>query len=63
MSALSVFAVKLPGRESRFREPFFQNMDQIVDEVVAALLPILDEKPFALFGHRCDKGEELRWPL
>ncbi|XP_024151795.1 S-acyl fatty acid synthase thioesterase, medium chain [Oryzias melastigma] len=51
MDSVEVFAVKLPGRESRFREPFFQNMDQIVDEVVAALLPILDEKPFALFGH------------
>uniref|UniRef100_A0A3P9IZD5 S-acyl fatty acid synthase thioesterase, medium chain n=1 Tax=Oryzias latipes TaxID=8090 RepID=A0A3P9IZD5_ORYLA len=51
MLALSVFALKLPGRETRFREPFFQNMEQIVEEVVAALLPMLDEKPFALFGH------------
>lgn len=47
-----VFAVKLPGRESRAKEPFFQNMQQIVDEVVAVLLPELKEKPFALFGHR-----------
>lgn len=47
-----VFAVKLPGRESRAKEPFFHNMQQIVDEVVAVLLPELKEKPFALFGHR-----------
>ncbi|RVE66679.1 hypothetical protein OJAV_G00109670 [Oryzias javanicus] len=51
MDSVEVFAVKLPGRESRFREPFFQIMDHIVDEIVATLLPILDEKPFALFGH------------
>ncbi|KAM7373493.1 hypothetical protein PAMP_008340 [Pampus punctatissimus] len=46
-----VFAVKLPGRESRAKEPFFQNMQQIVDEVIGVLLPLLKEKPFALFGH------------
>ncbi|MED6271186.1 hypothetical protein CHARACLAT_017617 [Characodon lateralis] len=50
-SSMEVFAVKLPGRESRAREPFFENMQQIVDEVLAALLPLLKEKPFALFGH------------
>lgn len=47
-----VFAVKLPGRESRAKEPFFENMQQIVDEIVGMLLPSLKEKPFALFGHR-----------
>lgn len=47
-----MFAVKLPGRESRAREPFFQSMQQIVEEVIGALLPVLKEKPFALFGHR-----------
>lgn len=50
--SFSVFAVKLPGREGRAKEPFFQNMQQIVDEVVGVLLPELQEKPFALFGHR-----------
>lgn len=47
-----VLAVKLPGRESRAKEPFFENMQQIVDEVISVLLPLLKEKPFALFGHR-----------
>uniref|UniRef100_A0A3Q3X8S8 S-acyl fatty acid synthase thioesterase, medium chain n=1 Tax=Mola mola TaxID=94237 RepID=A0A3Q3X8S8_MOLML len=50
-SSIEVFAVKLPGRESRSKEPFSQNMQQIVDEVVGVLLPVLKEKPFALFGH------------
>lgn len=46
-----VFSVKLPGRESRAKEAFFTDMQQIVDEVVDVLLPLLKEKPFALFGH------------
>ncbi|KAM9384231.1 S-acyl fatty acid synthase thioesterase, medium chain isoform 1-T2 [Pholidichthys leucotaenia] len=50
-SSIEVFAVKLPGRESRAKEPFFQNMQQIVEEVISVLLPTLKEKPFALFGH------------
>ncbi|XP_037549452.1 S-acyl fatty acid synthase thioesterase, medium chain [Nematolebias whitei] len=50
-SSIEVLAVRLPGRESRAGEPFFENMQQLVDEVVAALLPLLRDKPFALFGH------------
>ncbi|KAM3858313.1 S-acyl fatty acid synthase thioesterase, medium chain [Diretmus argenteus] len=50
-SSIEVYAVKLPGRESRAKEPFFQSMQQIVDEVIGVLLPVLREKPFALFGH------------
>ncbi|XP_035038407.1 S-acyl fatty acid synthase thioesterase, medium chain isoform X2 [Hippoglossus stenolepis] len=51
LSSVEVFAVKLPGRESRTKEPFAQSMQQIVDEVIDVLLPLLKEKPFALFGH------------
>lgn len=58
-----MFAVKLPGRESRAKEPFFQNMQQIVDEVIGALLPLLKEKPFALFGHRYDNNTSLKVDL
>lgn len=50
-SSIEVFAVKLPGRETRAKESFFQNMQQIVEEVISVLLPVLKEKPFALFGH------------
>ncbi|CAL9690763.1 unnamed protein product [Knipowitschia caucasica] len=50
-SSIEVFAVKLPGRESRAQEPFFSSMQQVVDEALAALLPLLKEKPFSLFGH------------
>lgn len=47
-----VYAVRLPGRESRVKEPFHRSMQQVVEEVVTVLLPVLREKPFALFGHR-----------
>ncbi|XP_075995525.1 S-acyl fatty acid synthase thioesterase, medium chain [Genypterus blacodes] len=50
-SSIEVLAVKLPGREGRVKEPFFENMQQIVDEVIGVLLPLMKEKPFALFGH------------
>lgn len=50
-SSIEVLSVRLPGRESRSREPFHQSLQQVVDEVVAALVPLLKEKPFALFGH------------
>ncbi|XP_076157022.1 S-acyl fatty acid synthase thioesterase, medium chain [Alosa pseudoharengus] len=51
MSSIEVYAVRLPGRESRVKEPFHQSMQQVVEEVVTVLLPVLREKPFALFGH------------
>ncbi len=47
-----MYSVRLPGREGRAKEPFFQNMQEIIDEVIGVLLPHLREKPFALFGHR-----------
>ncbi|XP_013881126.1 S-acyl fatty acid synthase thioesterase, medium chain [Austrofundulus limnaeus] len=46
-----VLAVRLPGREGRAREPFLENMQQVVEEVLEVLLPLLRDKPFALFGH------------
>nr|XP_008266550.1 S-acyl fatty acid synthase thioesterase, medium chain [Oryctolagus cuniculus] len=49
--SLEVHSVRLAGRESRFEEPFASDMYQIVDEIVCALLPIIQDKPFAFFGH------------
>ncbi|XP_046700377.1 S-acyl fatty acid synthase thioesterase, medium chain isoform X3 [Silurus meridionalis] len=49
--SIEVYSVRLPGREVRGREPFFQNMSQILDEALGVLLPALKEKPFAIFGH------------
>ncbi|XP_058138307.1 S-acyl fatty acid synthase thioesterase, medium chain [Dasypus novemcinctus] len=48
---LEVHSIRLAGRESRAEEPFMTDMQQVVDEVVHALLPIIQDKPFAFFGH------------
>ncbi|KAK1804878.1 hypothetical protein P4O66_019131 [Electrophorus voltai] len=50
-SSVEVYSVRLRGREGRTKEPFFQHMQEILDEVIDVLLPELKEKPFALFGH------------
>ncbi|KAL1255295.1 hypothetical protein QQF64_013356 [Cirrhinus molitorella] len=50
-NSIEVYSVRLPGREGRAKEPFFQNMQEIIDEVIGVLLSHLKEKPFALFGH------------
>ncbi|XP_008147096.3 S-acyl fatty acid synthase thioesterase, medium chain [Eptesicus fuscus] len=48
---LEVHSIRLAGRESRFEEPFASDIYQIVDEIVCVLLPVLQDKPFAFFGH------------
>jgi surfactin synthase thioesterase subunit len=48
--AVDVCPVRLPGREDRIGEPSHTSMSRLVDEVAAAMRPLLD-RPFALFGH------------
>ena len=43
-------AIQLPGRETRFAEPAFNNMAALLEAMFNDLLPWLD-KPYALFGH------------
>ncbi|KAM7155400.1 S-acyl fatty acid synthase thioesterase, medium chain-like isoform 2-T3 [Molossus nigricans] len=49
--SLEVHSIRLAGRESRLEEPFSSDICQIADEIVCALLPVLQDKPFAFFGH------------
>ncbi|KAI2555142.1 oleoyl-ACP hydrolase [Homo sapiens] len=49
---LEVHSLRLPGRESRVEEPLENDISQLVDEVVCALQPVIQDKPFAFFGHR-----------
>lgn len=44
--------IRLAGRECRDTEPFPEDMAEVVNEITNALLKDLQEKPFALFGHR-----------
>jgi surfactin synthase thioesterase subunit len=42
--------VRLPGRETRLREPPYRRVPSLVADAVRALAPLC-ERPFALFGH------------
>ncbi|MEV7996190.1 alpha/beta fold hydrolase [Streptomyces sp. NPDC086077] len=49
---LEVWAVRPPGRESRFREPAHEHVEPFVDALVGTVRPLIDDgAPFALFGH------------
>jgi surfactin synthase thioesterase subunit len=47
---IEVCPVQLPGREIRFRETPYTNLEDLLPDLAAALFPYLD-LPFALFGH------------
>jgi surfactin synthase thioesterase subunit len=47
---VEVVAVRLPGRESRFAEPRFRRMADVVAALCGPLSASLD-RPFAFFGH------------
>lgn len=47
---VNVIAIQLPGRESRYGEPFANNIEQIVSELVK-YSAVFAHKPYALFGH------------
>lgn len=47
---IELCSVRLPGRETRFRETPFTRLTPLVEATAAGLSPYLD-KPFAFFGH------------
>ncbi|XP_072431940.1 S-acyl fatty acid synthase thioesterase, medium chain isoform X1 [Chiloscyllium punctatum] len=50
-SLIEVYSIRLPGRETRSKEPITQSVEQLIEEISSILLPCLKEKPFAFFGH------------
>lgn len=50
-STVELLILQLPGRGSRIREAPFTSMHQLVEAVGSAILPLLGEAPFVLFGH------------
>ncbi|XP_070111181.1 S-acyl fatty acid synthase thioesterase, medium chain [Equus przewalskii] len=50
-NSLEVHSIRLAGRESRSEEPFASDIHEVVDEIAGALLPVLQDKPFAFLGH------------
>ena len=49
-SSIEIVPVQLPGRESRFNEPFISNINMLVDTLLPLILDFRDA-PIALFGH------------
>ena len=49
-SKVEVCPVQLPGRESRFSEPLFTQLDPLVDALTTAIEPYLD-RPYAFLGY------------
>lgn len=49
-SEIDLCAVRLPGRESRLREPLMRTMDDVVTGVTAAMAELTD-LPYALLGY------------
>lgn len=47
---IEVWAVQLPGRETRFAEPLIDSLDLVLEGMLHAVEPLLT-KPFAIFGH------------
>jgi medium-chain acyl-[acyl-carrier-protein] hydrolase len=47
---IEVVAIQLPGRETRRKEPLFNNLPSLIAALTPVLLPYLD-RPFAFFGH------------
>ncbi|XP_022087110.1 S-acyl fatty acid synthase thioesterase, medium chain-like [Acanthaster planci] len=49
--SIEVNVVCLPGREFRFKETPYTNLDVLIADLCKDFLPSLQEKPFAFFGH------------
>ncbi|WP_455353245.1 thioesterase II family protein [Streptomyces sp. SYSU K217416] len=49
--AVEVLAVQYPGRQDRRSEPALDDIAELIDGIMEALTPLLDERPLALFGH------------
>lgn len=53
-------AVQLPGRADRFREPPYDRMTPLVDQLIEVIKPLLDQ-PFACYG--VSMGARVAWAL
>jgi medium-chain acyl-[acyl-carrier-protein] hydrolase len=49
-ATVEVCALQLPGRETRFRDPAFRQLEPLADEIARVLQSEL-QRPFAFFGH------------
>lgn len=57
---IELWAVQLPGREDRFSERPMEHIDDVLNALVPAVVPLLD-RPYAFFGHSL--GALVCWEL
>jgi len=50
-SNIEVCAIQLPGRETRVKETLITEWDDLTPNLTQGLLPLIEEYPFAFFGH------------
>ena len=48
---VAVLPVQPPGRESRLREPGYETMVPLVDELATVILSAAQDEPYAVYGH------------
>jgi surfactin synthase thioesterase subunit len=48
---IEVVALDLPGHGLRFGEPQLESLDEMANYLISEMRPLLDEKPYAIFGH------------
>ncbi|MEV6997454.1 alpha/beta fold hydrolase [Streptomyces sp. NPDC093982] len=57
---VEVIAIQLPGRTDRFREPAYDRMEPLLDDLIEVIKPLL-ERPFACYG--ISMGARVAWAL
>jgi medium-chain acyl-[acyl-carrier-protein] hydrolase len=48
---LKAFGIQYPGRETRWNEPAIKNAKTLAAQIAGSILPLLEDRPFAFFGH------------
>lgn len=51
LTDVETLVVQYPGRQDRRDEPLIDSIPVLADRIAEALLPHLDDRPFAFFGH------------
>ena len=50
-ASIELVPIELAGRGKRFQENFYENLEEVVDDVYYLIKNRLDELPYAIFGH------------
>lgn len=48
---IKLHAVELAGRGSRVEEAFYKSLDQMIEDILCNIRPIIEQNNYALFGH------------